>query len=278
MIADVRRFVIMEPVARIVPTSPRVRRRLLGVVAVLVAAGAAALVVVLLPNDKGGIASSSQTGTVQVVRRQRQIRVTPEMRRSIDALFDRFVPLAVARRDPGSVKALVTPHLWRQATPAEWRAGTIPVPPYDPAGSTFHGWRTIYAVPRDVSIELTLEPRRRRDPAGSFVVGLKQVGARWLVDSIYVEGTHGGESAAPPSTTGAATTTERVIGGSRGRLGAVWILVPLCLLSLIVIIPFVVFTRQWWNDRRVRRRHRADQPKELPPLPRPPGTPRNDPD
>lgn len=245
----------------------------------LVAAGAAVLVFVLLPNDKGGIASSSQAGTVQVVPNRKQIRVTPQMQASIDALFDRFVPLAVARRDPGSVRSLVTPNLWRQATPAEWREGTIPVPPYDPAGKTFHGWSTIYAFPHDVSVRLTLEPKRPRDPVGSFVVGLKQAGSRWLIDSIYLEGTHGGESAAAPTQTAtAATTTERVIGGSRGRLGAVWILVPLCLLSLIVIIPFVVFTRQWWNDRRVRRRHRAALSKELPPLPRPPSTPRDKPD
>ena len=106
---------------------------------------AAGIAVVLLPNDHGGIASSSETGSAQLVRRQRQIRVTPEMRSSIDALLDEFVPRAIARRDPGSVRPFVTPTLWRQATPAEWRGGTIPVPPFDPAGTTFHGWRTIYA-------------------------------------------------------------------------------------------------------------------------------------
>ena len=231
---------------------------------------------VLLPNDKGGIASSSESGTVQVVRSRKQIRVTPQMRASIDTLLDRFVPVAVARHDPGSVRPLVTPNLWRQATPAEWRSGTIPVPPYDPAGKTFHGWRTIYAFPRDVSVELTLEPKRPRDPVGSFVVGLKKPASHWLVDSIYLEGTHGGESAeAPTKPTGAATTTERVIGGSRGRLGAVWILVPIGLLSLIVIVPAFVFTRQSWNDRRVKRRHRADLSKELPPLPRQPSARRD---
>jgi hypothetical protein len=243
---------------------------------VLVAAGVAVLVFVLLPNDKGGIASSSESDTVQVVRSRKQIRVTPQMRASIDTLLDRFVPVAVARHDPGSVRPLVTPNLWRQASPAEWRSGTIPVPPYDPAGKTFHGWRTIYAFPRDVSVELTLEPKRPRDPVGSFVVGLKKPASHWLVDSIYLEGTHGGESAAAPTkTAGAATTTERVIGGSRGRLGAVWILVPIGLLSLIVIVPAFVFTRQSWNDRRVRRRHRADLSKELPPLPRQPSARRD---
>ena len=264
----------------IVPRSPRARRRLLVAGALLAAAGAAGLVVALLPNDHGDIASPSQTGAAQLVRRQRQIRVTPRMRSSIDALFDRFVPRAIARRDPASVRPLVTPSLWRQATPAEWRAGTIPVPPYDPAGSTFHGWQTIYAFPRTVSVELTLDPRRVRDPVGSFVVNLKQIGSRWLVDGIYLEGTHGGGSAAaaPAKTTGGRTTTaEHVVGGSRGRLSSVWLLVPLGLLSLIVIIPLAVFTRQWWSDRRVKRRYRGALSQELPPLPRP-GGPTRDPD
>jgi hypothetical protein len=257
-------------VARIVPSSPRARRRLLVVGAVLVAAGAAVVVVLLIPNNHGSIASPSGTDTAQLVRRQRQIRVTPQMGASIDALFDQFVPRAIARQDPASARPFVTANLWRQATPAEWRAGTIPVPPYDPAGTTFHGWRAIYAFPRDVSVELTLEPRRARDPVGSFTVGLKRAGPRWLVDSIYAEGTHGGESAAAPAatTTAAQTTTEHVVGGSRGRLSGVWLLVPLGLLSLIVIVPIAVFTRQWWNDWRVRRRNRDAVSKQLPPLPR----------
>ncbi len=255
--------------ARILPNSPRARRRLLVAGALLVAAGAAVLVVLLIPNNHGGIASSSGTDTVQLVQRQKQIRVTSRMRTSIDALLDQFVPRAIARRDPASVRPFVTAHLWRQATRAEWRAGSIPVPPYDPAGKTFHGWRAVFAFPRDVSVELTLEPKRARDPVGSFIVGLKRVGSRWLVDGIYAEGTHGGESAAAPAATTAATkTTEHVVGGSRGRLSDVWLLVPLGLLSLIVIVPTVVFTGQWVNDRRVRRRDRDNPAKQLPPLPR----------
>jgi hypothetical protein len=87
---------------------------------------------------------------------------------------------------------------------------------------------------------------------------------------IASEGTHGGESAAAPAvtTTAAATTTEHVVGGSRGRLSDVWLLVPLGLLSLIVIVPAVVFTGQWVNDRRVRRRDRDNPATQLPPLPR----------
>jgi hypothetical protein len=236
---------------------------------VAVAAGAAALVVALLPEHHGGIASSVQSGPVQTVAHPKEVRMTPQVRRRIDVLFDRFVPAAIARRNPVGARAYVTPALRRQATAADWRAGTIPVPPYDAAGTTFHGWTTIYSYPRTVSVELTLQPKRPRDPVGSFVVNLKQVGSRWLVDGIYAHGTHGGQSAASaPDTAAEPTTTERVIGGSHGRLGAIWLIVPLALLSLIVIVPVLVFSRDWLADRRVGRRHRRELPKELPPLPR----------
>ena len=234
------------------------------------AAGVAALVVALLPEHHGGIASSLQSGPVQTVARPKQVRMTPQVRRRIDQLFDRFVPTAVARRDPVGARAYVTPALRGQASVAEWRTGTIPVPPYDPVGTTFHGWTTIYSYPRSASVELTLQPKRQRDPVGSFVVNLKQVGSRWLVDGIYAHGTHGGLcAAAAPDTAAVPTTTERVIGGSHGRLGAIWLLVPLGLLSLIVIVPVFVFSRDWLADRRVGRRYRRKLPKELPPLPRP---------
>ena len=232
------------------------------------AAGVAALVVALIPEHHGGIASSVESGPVQTVARPSQVRITPQVRRRVDLLFDRFVPAAIGRRDPLGARAYVTPTLRRQATTAEWRAGRIPVPPFDPGGATFHGWTTIYAYPRDLSVRLTLEPKRPRDPVGSFVVDVKQLGSRWLVDSIYSEGTHGGEAASSGASRPEPTTTERVIGGTHGRLGAIWLLVPLGLLSLIVIVPLVVFTRDWLADRRVGRRHRRE-PKELPPLPRP---------
>lgn len=253
----------------LVPRSYRARRRLLWAAALVVAAGVGVLVVALLPNDHGGISSSVESGPVQTVARPKQVRMTLQVRRRIDRLFDRFVPAAIARRDPIGARAYVTPSLRGQATTAEWRAGTIPVPPFDPAGTTFHGWTTIYSYPRDISVELTLEPRRPRDPVGSFVVNLKRPGSRWLVDGIYAHGTHGGQSAsAAPDEPAEPTTTERVIGGSHGRLGAIWLLVPFGLLSLIVIVPLVMFSRDWLADRKVSRRHRRELSKELPPLPR----------
>jgi hypothetical protein len=166
----------------------------------------------------------------------------------------------------------VTPALRSQATPAEWRAGTIPVPPYDPAGSTFHGWRTVYSYPRLVSVELTLQPARAQDAVTSFAVDVKRVGTRWLVDSMYELGTHGGVKAPPPKEAAPSPESKPspVDEGIKGRLGFIWILVPLGLLSLIVLVPLVLFSRDWLADRLVSRKYRGELRKELPPLPRRP--------
>jgi len=91
-------------VASLLPNSPRARRRLIVAAAVLVAAGAAVLVVLLIPNNHGGIASSSGTETVQLVKRQKQIRVTPRMRASINAPSTSScrVPLPAKIRPPSA--------------------------------------------------------------------------------------------------------------------------------------------------------------------------------
>jgi hypothetical protein len=235
----------------------------------LAAAVVGVVVYLVVPNEHGGIANRQETGTVQRVQRSKQVRVTAKTRASIDSLFDRFVPAAIARRDPGSVRPYVTPNLWSQATPAQWRAGSIPVPPYDPAGTTFHGWSTLYSYARLIGVRLTLQPRRARDPVGSFLVNVKRVGPRWLVDQIYEEGLHGGAAPAPTAPKSAAATTAKADHGLHGQIGGIWLFVPLGLLSLVVIVPAVLFARQWWQDSRVKRRHRAELSKELPPLPLP---------
>ena len=47
----------------------------------------------------------------------------------------------------------------------------------------------------------------------------------------------------------------------------VWLLVPVGLLSLIVIVPAIVFLSGWLADRRVARKYRGELRRELPPLP-----------
>jgi hypothetical protein len=113
-----------------------------------------------------------------------------------------------------------------------------------------------------------LQPgKTERDPA-AFSVDLKRIKSRWLVDGIYERASFAASSGTKPAAKTETTSSKRVIGGSRGRLGVIWFLVPLALLSLIVIVPAVIFLSGWIADRRVARRYRDRRSKELPPLPR----------
>jgi hypothetical protein len=248
--------------------SPRTRRRLLWLGALAVAGAVAGLVFALLPNDKGGIKTPASNEPVQRVHNERQVPLTAASRSEINALLDRFVPAAVARRDPGAAFDLVTPSMRAQTTRADWATGSIPAPTYDPGGTEFHGWRPVLSYRNQASIELVLQPGKTEHDPAAFFVDLKRIKSRWLVDSIYERASFAASSGTKATGQTATTATKKVIGGSRGRLGQIWLLVPLAFLSLIVIVPTIIFFGSWLADRRVARRYRDRKSKELPPLPR----------
>jgi len=257
-------------VARSWVKSPRARRRIVWLGALAAAGAVAGLVVVLLPNDKGGIVTPTSNEPVQQIERKRQVPLTAASRAQINALLDRFVPAAVARRDPGAAYDLVTPLLRAGTTRAQWRAGTVPAPTYDPSGTTFHGWRPVYSFADVASIELDLQPGPTESGPAAFIIDLRRIDSRWLVDGMYERAAYAGSGSRSTTATTATTATKtRVIGGSKGRLGVIWLLVPVGLLSLVVIVPAIVFLSGWIADRRVRRKYRHELRRELPPLPRP---------
>ena len=233
------------------------------------AGGVTGLVFALVPNDKGGFNTPRSGGTVQIVRQQRQVPVSAEDRAQINALLDRFVPAAVERRDPAAAYDLVTQTLRSVAPRAQWRTGQIPISPYDAGGTTFHGWTVITSYRTSVTLDLTLQPRNPKAGPASFTVDLKRIRGRWLVDEFYHRTGYG--PVATPAAPSTATVAAPSHHGSavRGRLGSIWFLVPLGLLSLIVIVPLVVFGKGWLDDKRVARRYRAELSRELPPLPKP---------
>src|SRR2546430_14478840 len=71
----------------------------------------------------------------------RAARLTPSERTQINAVVDRFVVLAVKRRDPKAAWSLVTPPLRSGPTRREWDHGSLPVYPYPARGRTFHDWQ-----------------------------------------------------------------------------------------------------------------------------------------
>jgi hypothetical protein len=122
-----------------------------------------------------------------------------------------------------------------------------------------------------MAVELTLQPKLAHDAVTSYEVNLALVKGKWLVDGIYELGTHGGVAEPPKQAAPGAPKQEisKVDNGLKGRLGFVWLLIPLMLLSLIVIVPAAIFTRDWPPDRTGEAGPRNAE-RELRPLPRAP--------
>jgi len=170
---------------RLLPASPRKRRRLARIGVVLLAA---LLVVVLSaifkrPTDNAPTSAPAQ-GSVYV--EDKPIKLTPAMRREINATLNRFVPAAVLRRDPMEAYELSTPALREGATRKEWERGEIPVYPAS-VQPPYSGWNLNYAIQGNVNFDLMLRTTKQEKEVSaiSYNVDLKRMGNRWLVESFF---------------------------------------------------------------------------------------------
>jgi hypothetical protein len=248
---------------RLLPASPRKRRKLLRLGIVLAFAAAIGFVIAVVDGVKDEPESSGAPRRGQVQRPERPVRVTPEMRREINRTLDRFVPAAVLRRDPMVAYELSTPDMRQAASRKEWRRGEIPVYPFDALGSRFHDWTVNYSVEDNVNVDLTLRAsEREREVQGiAYTVDMKRVGGRWLVDSFFptaqfrrVAAPNGSRivaqpDLAPQQSEGASQTGER----SKALLA----FVPLAVVGLGLGLVLSVFLVQGIRSRRAARDYAA---------------------
>ena len=191
--------------------------------------------------------------------------LTAATRRAINATLDRFVPEAVERQDPAAAWALAGPGLRAGTTRADWAAGRLPVYPFQARGRTFHGWTPSYTSPGQVGFDLLLQPRRgAKTGIIAFTVVMRLVRGRWLVDYWVPVATYA-PSGAKPQIVGpgdlVAPSERGSSAGPHGRLTAVWILVPLAVISLAAVLA-IGFAILGWRRRRATRAGAS-----LPPLP-----------
>lgn len=224
------------------------------------------------PNQAAVTAPAHPERTVYPTPAARRVPLTAADRRAIDALLDRFVPAALARRNPGDAFALSTPALQNGSTRSDWQRGAVPVYPFSPRETTFHYWTLDASYGDQASLDLLLQPRRgAATGAIAFTFRLRRLGGRWLVDSVAPAAIFapqgkpanikaGPDFSAPPLRAGGATH----------RLGALWLAVPLGLVGALALVPIGVLLLGWLREERPFRRER----RELPPLPRRAGQPR----
>lgn len=243
--------------------SPRRRRRLAWGLGALAAAATVALVALLLPRGEGlpgGQLRPAGTGTATAAAKP--LRVTPAIRREIDAVVERFVHSAVLREDLDEAWGLASPTLRAAVSRERWNAGELPVFPFPPEAFRVEDWRLRYALERTVVIDVMVLPKPGlAQRTIVYGVELTAYGAgesrRWLVDTWFPQTT---------LTPGATPTmpkpvvTQTVVPESpytKGKLDARWLLVPLGVLALIALFPLALLVRGSVRRRRAERRYRG---------------------
>jgi len=248
------------------------RRRLSVVgVLVLVALGIWAWSAVA-PPPKRPDPAATEPGAPKIVGRERQVPLRPADRREINRVLDAFVPAAVERKDPLAAYRLATPELRKSATRAQWKQGEIPVYPY-PA-SERRDWTLNFSFPRQVSLDLFIQPRKDADVGPiAFTVELRRgQGRHWLVDSffptaIFPRVEDGGQPLAQPDMSPANVQGTSQTG--KARVSPLFFLIPFVLLGLVLLIPVVMFVRSKLREARAERLYARTPRGTLPPLPKP---------
>jgi hypothetical protein len=225
-------------------------RRLAGVV---VAAAAACLLVVAAPSSANGSS------------------VTPSVRRAIDVTLDRFVLDAVERHDPAAAWELAGPGLRAGTTRADWVAGRLPVYPFQARDHNFAGWVPSFVTPRQVGFDLLLQPPRgAKTGAIAFTVTMRLIRGRWLVD-YWVPAATFSAAGARPQIQGpgdiTAPSQRASNSSSHGALGAIWLLVPVAVVSLAVVFLLGFAVVAWRKGPGTRYVPGRRTRRPLPPLP-----------
>jgi hypothetical protein len=235
--------------------SPRRRRRAGWLGIALGITGLVVLGVLLIPNTSGKLPEKFSNTPVQTVVNQKQVPVTPTMRREVDALFDAFVRDAVARRDTGAAYDLATTEFHADGTRAAWEAGELPVYPYEPKGRTFHGWHVETSYPNDLNVQLYLEPAKAGVGPIAFDVELLHRKGRWLINSFYPRTSYAPtEPAKGTAGNGGGGSEEPAVASTlpKAHAGVFWAFMG-GFFALILIVPLVFFGVQWFANRKARR-------------------------
>jgi hypothetical protein len=170
-------------------------------------------------------------------------------RQAITATLDAFVASAVERQHPERSYTLVTQDLRASTTRDEWKAGTMPVFPYQAKEQHMDGWHSTYSRPGRVGLELLLHPAVSAGPevgAIAFTVAMERHHGKWLVANFYPNAMFAPETErsnikAEPDL-GPAAKPDVTLNPS--QLDQKWILVPFALaaLPLLAGIGYLAWT------------------------------------
>ena len=250
------------------PRSRRTRRRVawLGGAA-LVALAVALGVMFVIPTHEHKLpqARNGPATRVTVPASEKEVPVKASDRRQIDALLDRFVPAAIARKDPAASYDMTTTSLHEGLSREKWKTGEIPVYPYEPKGTRFHDWTVFLSFPNEVELDLLMQPKHP-DKIGSAVlrIDVKRVKSRgWLVDFVYPVEIHspevGGEREAAPATPSAIPGRSQKPSENeiKAAVSPWWFVLLGVAGALVLFGPLAFLGLRWWRHRKAKREWQA---------------------
>lgn len=259
---------------RLLPSSPRRRRRLFWGAVTTVAFAAFGAFLLLVPNRvplEWGPAKHAPPATVIT-----HPSLAPAERAAINATLDRFLRAALDQRSPTTVWQLAGPELKSGSTLREWKAGTSPIPYYPARNRTFNSWIAVDVSPRHVTFtNLVVHPRH--GPAGAARVFSGEVVKRasgWLVNRLYTVSTAqpptkaGKPEAIGPESFAAVPSQTGVVPAGKAMLGKTWLLALFAVLGVAFLVPFAFLAGSLLKSRRQWRRYARPRERTLPPLPK----------
>lgn len=237
--------------------SPRRRRRLSRFAVVAVFAAGTTLLILFVRNTGESFDTPLRLNEpAQTYVAPKTVELTPDALLAARRTAFDFVRTAVAREHLEDAWELAGPAVRQGMTKAEWLRGAIPVVPY-PADLRKLHYQVEYSYPNLIALALRLEPKDGFDNGPmTFAIELHKARrngnrAQWLVASWAPLGLSISGGSAARSASGPPAKVE-------APLSAVWLFVPLLVLSGIFAIPAVILTRNWLRGRRAERAYRAE--------------------
>jgi hypothetical protein len=175
------------------------------------------------------------------------------------AVVTRFIDTAVARKNVDRAWGLVSRDFRAGVSRKEWDQGNLPVPPYPVATAR---WRLQFSDAQGVGFTVALFPvKGSQQQAQVFMIGLHHLDSgghrRWLVDNWQSAPTSpaisgGSQSDGSPGGTFASVSPKLGPDVGKARESAIWLLIPVGLLSLIVLVPAGIAGVNWYRGYRAR--------------------------
>jgi hypothetical protein len=238
--------------------SPRFRRRIVLTAGALLAAGGVAAAALIIGNTAAPPLPVTNRPPI-VDHKRKPVRLSAAERKDVVAVSRLFLATAVRRNHPERAWPLATAALRGGTTLADWKAGTLPFPPYPVLNAR---WNLAYSVVGEVGLDVLVEST---DPQIrplvhrlTLVRSPRPAGPSWLVDGWMPMASSSIAPADSPTgfdigTGSGANTDTSAPSRSTPDPSRYWLLTPFVVLLAALFIPIVLLADSRRAERRIRR-------------------------